>query len=175
MKCHVTDDNKLYEDMDQNLSQYHPLHVRKYLSLDRLKALTQKLRQFYFNGGKVDKTKLKGFSDVSVSYWKLQLTAIFYHLNLNSLHEGNFMASSCVITWLMQCIPTLLVVIDLSRVCHCFFSGFLVLHYNSNQWNLHEEFISLHGTWNHAHIKYIQGQTIKPMNSCYKIGYVSYC
>lgn len=70
MKNYVTENDGIYELSDQNLQGFIPSHRRKLATPDQLEALTRKLRGFYFNGGKVDKTKLKGFVEVSLSACK---------------------------------------------------------------------------------------------------------
>nr|AWW17119.1 carboxylesterase E4 [Subpsaltria yangi] len=60
----LSEDDEMYEFFDQNLQHCLPLHVRKHSTPDQREALTQKIRQFYFNNEKVDKTKLKGFVDL---------------------------------------------------------------------------------------------------------------
>ena len=63
--------NDSFAKMDKNLQAFLSSSVRTQATHEQLDSLTQKIRQYYFNGGPVTQATKKGFVDVScyvVSY-----------------------------------------------------------------------------------------------------------
>ena len=63
----ITVGDEMYEYMDIHLDLLIPLSIKKHSTPEQLSGLVQKLRQYYFNGGPVNKTSIKGYVDVSIN------------------------------------------------------------------------------------------------------------
>lgn len=77
--------NDSYAKVDRNLQLFLPSSVKTQATHEQVDSLTQKLRQYYFNGGPVTEATKKGFVDVShciIVYSAFPQSLITYEDNL---------------------------------------------------------------------------------------------
>lgn len=88
----------MYQVLDENLQMVIPPSVSKQSTPQQLAAYTQKVRQYYFNGGPVNNASKKGYVDVSINVFTSKHTFLptcvcmcrenMYKYKLR--HKGNY-------------------------------------------------------------------------------------